>query len=76
MVAREFGGVWQASACLAPSVQLASATCQFELSTSDQSAGAFREQPDGFTQLNLKNLGFKGIDPHTTGRPAYYPAVL
>ena len=26
--------------------------------------------------LDLKKLGFKGIDPHTTGRPAYHPAVL
>lgn len=26
--------------------------------------------------LDLKQLGFKGIDPHATGRPAYHPAVL
>lgn len=26
--------------------------------------------------LNLRQLGFKGIDPHATGRPAYHPAVL
>ena len=26
--------------------------------------------------LDLKQLGFKGVDPHATGRPAYHPAVL
>ncbi|MGM0786032.1 MAG: IS1182 family transposase [Pseudomonadota bacterium] len=26
--------------------------------------------------LDLRQLGFKGIDPHATGRPAYHPAVL
>lgn len=26
--------------------------------------------------LDLRGLGFKGIDPHATGRPAYHPAVL
>ena len=26
--------------------------------------------------LDLKQLGFNGVDPHATGRPAYHPAVL
>lgn len=26
--------------------------------------------------LDLRGLGFKGVDPHATGRPAYHPAVL
>lgn len=26
--------------------------------------------------LDLRQLGFKGVDPHATGRPAYHPAVL
>ena len=26
--------------------------------------------------LDLRELGFKGVDPHTTGRPAYHPSVL
>ncbi|ALM53765.1 IS1182 family transposase [Halomonas huangheensis] len=26
--------------------------------------------------VDLRGLGFKGIDPHATGRPAYHPAVL
>ncbi|MDI5985351.1 IS1182 family transposase [Halomonas sp. M4R5S39] len=26
--------------------------------------------------LDLRILGFKGVDPHATGRPAYHPAVL
>ncbi|BBI60509.1 hypothetical protein HSBAA_18150 [Vreelandella sulfidaeris] len=26
--------------------------------------------------LDLKDMGFKGVDPHATGRPAYHPAVL
>ncbi|SJN13246.1 Mobile element protein [Halomonas citrativorans] len=26
--------------------------------------------------LHLKQLGFNGVDPHATGRPAYHPAVL
>ena len=27
-------------------------------------------------QLNLRTMGFEGIDPEATGRPAYHPAVL
>jgi len=27
-------------------------------------------------QLDLRSLGFEGIDPESTGRPAYHPAVL
>ena len=27
-------------------------------------------------QLDLKELGFQGVVPHATGRPAYHPAVL
>jgi len=27
-------------------------------------------------ELNLGTLGFEGVDPATTGRPAYHPAVL
>ena len=26
--------------------------------------------------LDLRELGFKGVDPHATGRPAYHPSVL
>ncbi|MDN3523088.1 IS1182 family transposase [Halomonas ramblicola] len=26
--------------------------------------------------LDLRQLGFKGVDPHATGRPAYHPAIL
>ena len=26
--------------------------------------------------LDLKQLGFNGVDPHATGRPSYHPAVL
>ncbi|EPC01603.1 transposase [Litchfieldella anticariensis FP35 = DSM 16096] len=26
--------------------------------------------------LDLRHLGFQGVDPHATGRPAYHPAVL
>jgi len=26
--------------------------------------------------LDLRELGFEGIDPCTTGRPAYHPAIL
>ncbi|EHA15091.1 transposase IS4 family protein [Halomonas sp. HAL1] len=26
--------------------------------------------------FDLKQLGFKGVDPHATGRPAYHPAVF
>lgn len=26
--------------------------------------------------LDLRGLGFKGVNPHATGRPAYHPAVL
>ena len=26
--------------------------------------------------LDLRHLGFKGVDPHATGRPAYHPALL
>ncbi|MFU1519706.1 IS1182 family transposase [Vreelandella alkaliphila] len=26
--------------------------------------------------LDLRGLGFKGVDPHATGRPAYHPTVL
>ena len=26
--------------------------------------------------LDLKDMGFKSVDPHATGRPAYHPAVL
>lgn len=26
--------------------------------------------------LDLKQLGFNGVDPHATGRPAYHLAVL
>ena len=26
--------------------------------------------------LDLKQLGFNGVDPHATGRPAYHPAIL
>jgi len=26
--------------------------------------------------LDLRTLGFEGVDPHATGRPAYHPAVL
>ncbi|MFC3284806.1 IS1182 family transposase, partial [Litchfieldella rifensis] len=26
--------------------------------------------------LDLRQLGFQGVDPHATGRPAYHPAVL
>ncbi len=26
--------------------------------------------------LDLRSLGFKGVNPHATGRPAYHPAVL
>lgn len=26
--------------------------------------------------LDLRQLGFRGVDPHVTGRPAYHPAVL
>ncbi|WP_416140021.1 IS1182 family transposase [Halomonas sp. HK25] len=26
--------------------------------------------------LDLRGLGFKGVDPYATGRPAYHPAVL
>ena len=26
--------------------------------------------------LDLRELGFKGVDPRATGRPAYHPAVL
>lgn len=32
---------------------------------------------DAFVEeLDLKDIGFKGIDPHATGRAAYHPAVL
>ncbi|NYT73762.1 IS1182 family transposase [Halomonas sp. QX-2] len=32
---------------------------------------------DAFVEgLDLKDIGFKGVDPHATGRPAYHPAVL
>ena len=27
-------------------------------------------------ELDLRKLGFKGVDPSATGRPAYHPAVL
>jgi len=27
-------------------------------------------------ELELATLGFEGVDPATTGRPAYHPAVL
>ena len=27
-------------------------------------------------QLDLRALGFEGVDPEVTGRPAYHPAVL
>ncbi len=27
-------------------------------------------------ELDLRGLGFKRVDPLTTGRPAYHPAVL
>src|SRR6202142_3712971 len=27
-------------------------------------------------QLDLRQMGFEGVDPETTGRPAYHPAVL
>lgn len=27
-------------------------------------------------QLDLRSLGFEGIDPELTGRPAYHPGVL
>ena len=27
-------------------------------------------------ELNLKKLGFKGVEPARTGRPAYHPAIL
>lgn len=27
-------------------------------------------------QLDLRGLGLVGVDPKTTGRPSYYPAVL
>src|SRR5712692_9315230 len=26
--------------------------------------------------LNLRNLGFEGVEPEATGRPAYHPTVL
>ena len=26
--------------------------------------------------LDLRTLGFEGVDPYATGRPAYHPAVL
>ncbi len=32
---------------------------------------------DAFVEaLDLKGLGFEGVDPCTTGRPAYHPAIL
>ena len=32
---------------------------------------------DAFIEgLDLKDIGFKGVDPQATGRPAYHPAVL
>ena len=32
---------------------------------------------DAFVEeLDLRELGFKRVDPRTTGRPAYHPAVL
>jgi transposase len=27
-------------------------------------------------ELDLKHLGFKGVSPHATGRPAYHPSIL
>src|ERR1700731_2107531 len=27
-------------------------------------------------QLDLRAMGFEGVDPEATGRPAYHPAVL
>jgi transposase len=27
-------------------------------------------------QLDLRQMGFEGVDPEATGRPAYHPAVL
>ena len=27
-------------------------------------------------QLDLRQMGFEGVDPEATGRPAYHPGVL
>lgn len=27
-------------------------------------------------ECDLKHLGFQGVEPHSTGRPAYHPATM